>query len=134
MDTEARIPLIAALAPIGGFCAYLSAESFTSTSELSALLTPVGIFISFLVWLTATGVVLFAGFLLHMAIRKRTLPSIAILFLFSAVAAIIFWPISQGPCLNPHFFPFGVGTASTAWALYCHSSLRVWQHRIADAF
>lgn len=106
MDIEARIPVIAALAPIGGFGAYLSAESLASRSELSALLTPAGILISFLVWLTATGAALFAGFLLHMAIRKRKLPSIAILFLFSSIAAVISWPISQGPGLNPYLLGF----------------------------
>jgi hypothetical protein len=134
MDLEARIPVIAALAPIGGFGAYLAAESLASRSELSALLTPAGILISFLVWLTATGAALIAGFLLHVAIRKRALPSIAILFLFSSVAAVISWPISQGPGLNPYLLVLGVGTAVTAWALYCHSPLQVWQHPVAAGF
>jgi hypothetical protein len=134
MELEAHIPVIAALAPVGGFGAFLLAESLASRSEVSALLTPLGVLIVVLVWLTSTGAALTAGFLLHMAIRKRTLPSITILLLFSSVAAVISWPISQGPGRNPYLLVLGVGTAITAWALYCHSPLRVWRHPVAADF
>jgi hypothetical protein len=134
MKLEARIPIIAAIAPIGGFGAYLLAESLASRSEVSALLTPVGILITFLVWLTSTGAALVSGFLLHMAIGKRKLPSIAILLLFSSTATVISWPISQGPGLNPYLLVLGVGTAVTAWALYCHSSLGLWRHPFTADF
>ena len=131
MESEARIPIIAALAPIGGFGAYLLAESLASRSEVSALLTPFGIFIIALVWLTSAGAALIAGFLLHMAIRKRKLPSIVVLLVFASSAAIISWPISQGPGQNPFLLVLGVGTAISAWALYCHSPLRLRQHPVA---
>jgi hypothetical protein len=134
MELEARIPVIAALAPVGGFGVFFLAESLASRSEVSVLLTPLGIFIFFLVWLTSTGAALIAGFLLHLAIRKRSLPSIAILLLFSSVAAVISWPISQGSGLNPYLLVLGLGTASTAWALYCHSPLRVWRYPVATDF
>jgi hypothetical protein len=134
MDLEARIVVIAALAPVGGFGFYLMAESLASRSELSALLTLTGILISFLVWLTSAGAALVAGLLLHTAIRNRKLPSIAILFLFSSVAAAICWPISQGPGLNPFLLVLGVGTAVTCWALYCHSPLRVWNRPVVAGF
>lgn len=133
MEPEARILVIAALAPIGGFVAYLLAESLASRSELSMLLTAVGILITFLVWLISACAALIAGSVLYIVIRKLALPSITILFLFSSVAAVMSWPLSQGAGQNPYLMVLGVGTAVTAWALYCHSSLRVQQrHKSAD--
>jgi len=113
-QAAARIPVIAALAPIGGFVAYLLAESLESKSELSELITPVGLLITFLVWFSATGVALFAGLFLHVLMRKHSLPSVVILLLFCSIAALLSWPISQGPGHNPYLMVLGVGTGFTA--------------------
>jgi len=120
----ARIFSIAALAPIGGISAYLVAEALSPESGGSSPLA-VWAVVLFIVWLVSTSIAFTIGLLLHLAIRHRQAPSIAILLLFLLPAAAITWLISQDPGFSRRLQLIGLGTAICSWAFYCYGPLRV---------
>jgi len=117
-----RILMIAFLSPIGGFPAYFLSEYFLAPEELMASSLELWVFMAFLAWFVVASCAFALGLGIHLATRPRRIDATTLLLLFVVVALAFTWVVGR-----PDLQFLGLGTAITAWILYCWSPLQLWR-------